>query len=344
MTTAAPLACTLGPHGTADALRLTLTNPTAEPVICTSVTLTSRPAAAVGVPSVAADDGAWVLSPDGPARHDLRPGRPVTLAPGERLDLVLTGLRPDHGTTRIEITPHTPRPASRAALHTVTGRTETITSFWADPPDVDKAGQPFTLHWHATAPTTGLTYTLCYGDASPVPVDSFTTAAGDGTWTCEAGITATTAFALIATGTEADKTVTSGRTLTVGVRVPDLVAGGLTADGTVSLLTEPVALLPQTSRTEPFALQGRATTDGLVAAFIQAGTGGKNAHALIVVTAANHVTHRAEATAPAGSGPRNLLTPVPRGATVAVQTGSDAGHYTAQITWYPMGRGPLQTT
>ncbi|MFB6601392.1 hypothetical protein ACFCXR_23855 [Streptomyces noursei] len=354
MTTQTALACTLAPHGTANALRLTLANPNGEPVTCTRITLHRQAAFADGplpadetTPTTAegSDGAGWELNSDSPGRYDLRPRQPATLAPGGRLDIVLTGLRPVHGSARIEITPHTPHPAPQPAPFNVTGPTSTITNFWAEPPNVEKPGDPFTLHWTATAPKPDLTYEICYGNGTRVPVNDTMHGGDNGTWSCPEGIKATTTFALIATSTTHNTTnVSDVRTVAVGVSIPDLTTGALTADGTVSLFSAPVALLPETSREKPAEVAATATTDGLIAACLKPGTASKGAYMRITVTTSNGVTHRAEALAPGGSGPRNLLTPVPNGAKLAIHAATSKGPFTIQATWYPMGHAPLKTT
>ncbi|MER5743634.1 hypothetical protein ABT097_10205 [Streptomyces sp. NPDC002225] len=361
MTHHAAPTCTLAPHGDTTALRLTLANPTPEPVTCSHVTITHRRASGPEPdrpadhqhepPTASSGTTNWDLQPAGTARHELRPADPVTITPGTSLDILLKGLRPTQGSTHLEVTCHTTSAATQPppAVFTITGPTEDITSFWAEPADV-KAGTPFTLRWTAKAPKAGLAYTICYGDTAPVPVNSFMKGQ-DGTWTCP-GIQKTTAFALLATTTSGNDTLTSARTLTVGVGVPNLTVGRLSADGTVTLFTRPTPVLPLTTTHEPRNRTHHPTTDGLVAAHIRPGTDCANALLRLRVTTIDpdkvdstgkHLTvvHSAETLAPDSNAPRNLLVPVPKGATLAAYTMAAKGSYTAQVTWYPMGTGSL---
>ncbi|CAL9331111.1 hypothetical protein [Streptomyces sp. enrichment culture] len=353
MTTPTALTCTLAPHADTRALRLTLINTTDQHATCTHITLTRHtttddpptpdtdPAPRV----TAADGSAWELHPDG-QHHHLRPGAPAILAPGARLDLLLDGLRPSQGSARISATPHTPDGAApQPDLHTVTFGTEVITGFWSDTPQV-APGKDFTLTWTAALPLPpGLKFHLCYGDQLPIDVTTLTKAdkdASKGTWTCKGGVQDTTAFALLATRTVNNDTLTSGRTMAISVSTPNLTTGQLRADGKVALLTEPVTLIDDSKALgTPQSVEKKAGTDGFIAARIRPVTGGANAFATIQVTAPNEVAHRAEALSPEAATPRNLLVPIPQGSTLNVQTRTEKGDYLAQVTWYPMGRGDL---
>ncbi|WP_274028481.1 hypothetical protein [Streptomyces sp. MMBL 11-1] len=354
MTTPTALTCTLAPHADTRALRLTLINTTAQHATCTQITLTRHtttvdsPAAhAEPAPEVTATDGSvWEPHPDGQHRHHLRPSAPTVLAPGARLHLLLDGLRPSQGSARISATPYTPDGAApQSDPHTVTSGTETITGFWSDTAHV-APGKDFTLNWTAALPLPpGLKFHLCYGDQLPIDVTHQTKpdkGAAKGTWTCKEGVQDTTAFALLATHTLNNDTITSGRTMAISVSTPNLTTGQLRADGKVALLTEPVTLIDDTKALgTPQSVEKKAGTDGFIAARIRPVTGGANAFAAVQVTAPNKVAHRAEALSPEATTPRNLLVPVPQGSTLNVQTRTEKGDYLAQVTWYPMGRGSL---
>ncbi|SDM31415.1 hypothetical protein [Allokutzneria albata] len=335
------------PAGQDDAaVQVTVRNTGAEPVTCEAITLTvpvgPGPDALTTAPEAirAGTDARWAVAHRGDGVFEATPTDAAELGPGAELTITLDGIDVGAapGTTSVEVG-HTLRIGTRT--HTAIARTTRLpkTAVRAVLEDFrpDRAavgnGETVTLTWKCTE---GPDFTLFYGSEQVVVNDYIDH--GNGEWVSPPLHTAT-AFMLLATTAD----TSYGLTTAVTVDVPDLDVGHLDVNGTVRLFGQVQEI---GGGTEPLTATYLADTDGVISGYIKTTEADKPAYLTVGVTPPGLRRQRfaVQSWDARGGGDNqeaSLLVPVPKGSAVNVAQTGDSG-FTASLTWFPFGSGPLR--
>ncbi|PSJ27092.1 hypothetical protein B7P34_19320 [Streptosporangium nondiastaticum] len=336
-------------------LRITATNPGPASVTCDTITITipagKEPHALTATPEtitarVAGTTG-WHTEHRGGGVFHVRPTEPGTeLKPGERIVITFADVVVNEaaGTATLGIGETTGSAGGALRERAGGGRKlvkapagAMLEDFRPDRTIVPN-GETVTLTWKCVD---GPDYELFYGDQREV-VNGYITD-GNGEWTSPPLHTAT-AFMLLGSTEEAGSPVTYGLTTAVTVDVPDLEVGSLDANGVVRLFGRPQEVAGgTTSGTWTYA----ADTDGVITGYIKTNQSGAPATLNVFVTPPDlkrqkFATQSWDVRGGTENQEASVLVPVPRGSTVSVVQKTDGGAFTAALTWFPFGTGPLR--
>ncbi|MFF7725698.1 hypothetical protein [Streptomyces sp. NPDC008001] len=344
-------------------LRVTVTNPGPGPVACELITLTLPTGNGTGALTATPEtitahvEGGtgWQTEHAGGGVFQLRPADPgAELKPGESFVIRLDGIVVNRaaGTVTLGVADTTsgiadttagspaapPRTRTAGSWRLAKAPTGTmLEDFRPDRTSVPN-GETVTLTWSCVD---GPDYELFYGDQRVTVNDRIVD--GHGSWTSPCLHTAT-AFMLLGSTEQDGAPVTYGLTTAVTVDVPDLEVGSLDANGTVRLFGEIQEIAGGVgSGTWTY----RAATDGIITGYIKTNQTGTPATLNVFVTPPDTKQRKFAAQSwDAQGGMENreagLLVPVSRGSVVSVVQKSDGGGFTAELTWFPFGSGPLQ--
>ncbi|MGK5543605.1 hypothetical protein ACSNOH_02530 [Streptomyces sp. URMC 127] len=336
-------------------LRITATNPGPAAVTCDSITITvptgEEPHALTAGPETitARVEGTagWEAEHHGSGVFHVRPAEPGTeLKPGERIVITLANVEVNEavGTAVLGISEQATDVTGVLRERAGGGRRlakapagAMLEDFRPDCTIVPN-GESVTLTWKCVD---GPDYELFYGDQREV-VNRYITD-GHGEWTSPCLHTAT-AFMLLGTTEEAGSTVTYGLTTAVTVDVPDLEVGSLDANGVVRLFGE---VQEVAGGTESGTWTYAADTDGMITGYIKTNQAGAPATLNVFVTPPGlkrqkFATQSWDVRGGTENQEASVLVPVPRGSVVSVVQKSDGGAFTAALTWFPFGSGPLR--
>ncbi|MCX4546271.1 hypothetical protein [Streptomyces sp. NBC_01565] len=337
-------------------LRITVTNPGPDPVTCDTITVTvpagEGPDALTATPETitARTDGHadWHAEHRGGGVFHIRPTAPgAELKPGERFVVTLDGVVVNRtvGTAVLGISEAaavgsgSPRERAAGGWKLPKAPTEEMLSdFRPDKTSVPN-GCCVTLTWKGID---GPDYTLFYDDQPGQSVND-RMVDGNGTWTSPALHTAT-AFMMLASTAKDGVPVTYGLTTAVTVDIPDLEVGSLDANGVVSLFGQAQEIA---GGTESGTWTYRADTDGVITGYIKTNQSGAPATLNVFVTPPGIKRQKfASQSWDVRGGTENqeasVLVPVPRDSVVSVVQKTDGGAFTAALTWFPFGSGPLR--
>ncbi|MFI6284018.1 hypothetical protein ACIBCM_04530 [Streptomyces sp. NPDC051018] len=332
-------------------VEVVVTNDGPEPAVCEAVSvtlpsgtgrgsLTARPEDI----SATVDDPAWAAEHRGGGVFALRPAAPGTpLPPGGRIRLTLAGIVVDGvpGTVTMDIA-ETAAAGGPVRSTAVTGARLTkaapdalLEDFRPDRAGVSN-GETVTLTWKCRE---GPDFDLFFDDQR-IPVNGFISD-GNGSWTSHP-LTRATAFMLLASTTEDGRPVTYGLTTAVTVDVPDLEVGDLDANGTVRLFGQ-AQEIPVSTQSE--AMTYFADTDGVLTGYVKTTRTDVMAELSVLVTPPGlrrqkFATQSWDVRGGTDNQEASLFVPVPKDATIrVVSKGED---FTASLTWFPLGTGPLR--
>lgn len=350
-TSPAPLRISTATHDSHATVTITVTNPGPDAVRRETITVTlptgtdagSLTAAPEAI-SVRVDDPAWSAGHRGDGVFTLHPAEPDTaLAAGARITLTLSEIIVSRtaGAVALAISETAgPEavPGERAAIHHRLPKASPdamLEDFRPDRVTVPN-GDRVTLTWKCE---TGPEYELFYDDQR-VDVVGFIDN-GNGAWPSPP-LTKATAFMLLASTEKNGVPVTYGLTTAVTVDVPDLEVGDLEANGTVRLFgqTQEIPTTTQSQGTSYFA-----DTDGVLTGYIKTTLDGAAAELTVFVTPPGvrrqkFATQSWDAIGGTDNQEASLLVPVPQGSVVRVIGKGDT--FTAALTWFPFGTGPLR--
>ncbi|MGW4204167.1 hypothetical protein [Streptomyces sp. NPDC004726] len=339
-------------------VEVVVTNDGPEPAVCEAVTVTlpsgTGPGSLTALPqtvSATVDDPAWAAEHRGGGVFALRPAAPGTpLPPGGRITLTLAGIVVDSvpGTVTLDIAETLPADGQvRSADGPVRSTAVTGARLAKAAPDAlledfrpDKAGvsngETVTLTWKCRE---GPDFDLFFDDQR-ISVNGFISD-GNGSWTSHP-LTRATAFMLLASTTEDGRPVTYGLTTAVTVDVPDLEVGDLDANGTVRLFGQ-AQEIPVTTQSD--AMTYFADTDGVLTGYVKTTRTDVMAELSVLVTPPGlrrqkFATQSWDVRGGSDNQEASLFVPVPKDATIrVVSKGED---FTASLTWFPLGTGPLR--
>ncbi|MGW2154517.1 hypothetical protein [Nonomuraea sp. NPDC001699] len=301
--------------------------------------------------AVATSTAGWTVERTGSTLRLTPAAGQLSLGPGDRQEIVLTGLTSPATTpgmrplvTTAELSapaptgqaPESARPEPVTITHQLFfGGEQLIVNFHPSCGNVKRLDN-VTLHWGGPADAV---YTLQTGTAdhgSPAPQELQPVFDGHGNWSCATkALSITTVFQLIA-----KKGGVTDTALTVVVVVDgDITAGNLSANGTVKLLQPPVKCLDMYAETQPHTVSyKKAPTDGLLTFAI--GAGSQTAEMRIKITPAESVANPIVVLQAVPGSRNSTVLPISKGAVVAV-TLSGAGA-TGYATWFAFGQGRLE--
>ncbi|MGW1976913.1 hypothetical protein [Streptomyces sp. NPDC001889] len=350
-TSPSPLRISTAARDSHATVEVVVTNDGPEPAVREAVTVSlpsgTGPGSLTALPqavSARVDDPAWTAEHRGGGVFALRPAVPGTpLPPGGRITLTLTGVVVDRmpGTVTVDIAEALPPggPRRTTAAHAVrlakAAPDALLEDFRPDSAGVAN-GETVTLTWKCRE---GPDFELFHDDQR-VPVNGFISD-GSGRWTSPP-LTRATAFMLLASTTEDGAPVTYGLTTAVTVDIPDLEVGDLDANGTVRLFGQ-AQELPVTTQSE--ATTYFADTDGILTGYVKTVSSGNMAELSVLVTPPGLGRQKFAAQSwDVRGGTDNqeasLFVPVPKDSVIrVVSKGLD---FTAALTWFPFGTGPLR--
>ncbi|MCC3773260.1 hypothetical protein [Streptomyces sp. UNOB3_S3] len=336
-------------------VRIAATNPGPGTVLCDTITITlpvgEEPHALTATPETitagVSDTTGWHAEHHGDGVFRVRPTEPGTeLKPGERIVITLTDVVVNAavGTAALGISETAGDAAGvlreRAAGDRKLAKAPAEAMLEDFRPDrtIVPNGETVTLTWKCVD---GPDYELFYGDQRETVNDKIVD--GNGEWTSPPLRTAT-AFMILATTEKDGAPVTYGLTTAVTVDVPDLEVGSLDANGVVRLFGQAQEVAGGTgSGTWRYA----ADTDGVITGYIKTNQSGAPATLNVFVTPPGlrqqkFAAQSWEARGGTDNQEASLLVPVPQGSTVSVVQKADGGAFTAALTWFPFGTGPLR--
>ncbi|MEU1310557.1 hypothetical protein ABZ419_16900 [Streptomyces cinnamoneus] len=336
-------------------LRITATNAGPDPVTCDALTVTvptgtgSDALTATPDTITARTDGTagWRAEHRGGGVFAVRPGAPGTeLKPGEQVVVTLDDVVINRavGTAVLGIgetsadANGTLRERATGGRQLVKAPSEAMLEDFRPDRTIVPNGETVTLTWKCVD---GPEYVMFWADQRET-VNGYIVD-GHGTWESPPLHTAT-AFMLLASTEKDGVPVTYGLTAAVTVDVPDLEVGSLDANGVVRLFGQAQEIA---GGTESGTWAYSAATDGVITGYIKTNQSGAPATLNVFVTPPGTKRQKFAAQSwDVRGGTENqeasLLVPVPRGSVVSVVQKTDGGAFTAALTWFPFGSGPLQ--
>ncbi|GHC60038.1 hypothetical protein [Streptomyces cinnamoneus] len=336
-------------------LRITATNPGPDAVTCDTITVTvpagegadALTAAPERITARVEDRTGWQAEHRGGGVFRVRPTAPGTeLKPGEQVVITLQDIAVNRrvGTATLGISWTLTDAEGIACEHATGGRklvkapAEALLEDFRPDRTIVPRGETVTLTWKCVD---GPDYELFHGDQRETVNHCIVD--GNGTWTSD-GLSTATAFMLLASTEKDGVPVTYGLTTAVTVDVPDLEVGSLDANGVVRLFGEPQAIA---GGTESGTWLYSADTDGVITGYIKTNRSDAPATLNVFVTPPRtkqqkYATQSWDARGGTENQEASLLVPVPRGSTVRVVQSTGGGAFTADLTWFPFGSGPLR--